>query len=91
VCGFSEIDYERNKALWLKDQPPAPLDADTVLRQVDEFESDARARGVTHTTFRHLTEVLNLNGSQRSDLRQLLLARRPEQYAAPLWRIPDAT
>ncbi|WP_345619437.1 DUF1152 domain-containing protein [Streptomyces ziwulingensis] len=91
ICGFSEIDYERNKALWLKDQPSAPLDEGAVLRQVDEFESEARTRGVTHTTFRHLTEVLHLNGSQRSDLRHLLLNRRPEQYAAPLWRIPDAT
>ncbi len=25
ICGFSEIDYERNKAAWLKDQPPVPL------------------------------------------------------------------
>ncbi|MFF8032463.1 DUF1152 domain-containing protein [Streptomyces sp. NPDC016626] len=91
VCGFSEIDYERNKATWLKDQAPMTLDAEAVLHQLGQFESEARARGVTHTTFRHLTEVLNLSGSQRSDLRQLLLARRPEQYVAPLWRIPDAT
>ncbi len=91
ICGFSEIDYERNKATWLKDQPPAALDREAVLRQLDQFESEAHARGVTHTTFRHLTEVLNLNDSQRGDLRQLLLFRRPEQHAAPLWRIPDAT
>ncbi|MCV2461329.1 DUF1152 domain-containing protein [Streptomyces sp. ICN988] len=91
ICGFSEIDYERNKATWLKDQPPTPLDVNMVLRQVDEFQSEARARGVTHTTFRRLTEALNINGSQRGDLRQLLLANHPDQYAAPLWRIPDAT
>ncbi|MET9194111.1 DUF1152 domain-containing protein [Streptomyces olivaceus] len=91
VCGFSEIDYERNKATWLRDQPSAALDTEAVLRQLDQFESEAHAHGITHTTFRHLTEVLNLNGFQRGDLRQLLLASRPEQYAAPLWRIPDAT
>ncbi|MFI1419198.1 DUF1152 domain-containing protein [Streptomyces sp. NPDC020731] len=91
ICGFSEIDYERNKATWLKDQPPAALDTEAVLRQLDQFESEAHARGVTHTTFRHLTEVLNLNGAQRGDLRQLLLSRRPEQYAAPLWRILSTT
>ncbi|MBO7936323.1 DUF1152 domain-containing protein [Streptomyces sp. S9] len=91
VCGFSEIDYERNKALWLKEQPPTKLEAESVLRQLTQFEAEARSRGVTHTTFRHLTEVLNLDGSQRDDLRRLLINSWPEQYTAPLWRIPAAT
>ncbi|MCZ4509521.1 DUF1152 domain-containing protein [Streptomyces sp. ActVer] len=89
ICGYSEIDYERNKAAWLKDQPPADLVPQTVLAQLDQFEDEVRRRGVTHTTFRHLTEALNLSGSQREDLRQLLISSRPEQYTAPLWRIPD--
>ncbi|WP_330355385.1 DUF1152 domain-containing protein [Streptomyces chartreusis] len=88
VCGYSEIDYERNKAAWLKDQPAVKLDPPTVLSQLDEFETEARSRGVTHTTFRHITEILNLSGSQRDDLRQLLIASRPERYTAPLWHIP---
>ncbi len=88
ICGFSEIDYERNKALWLKEQQPAKLDAESLLPQLDHFEAEARGRGVTHTTFRHLTEVLNLDGSQRDELRQLLINSRPEQYAAQLWHIP---
>ncbi|MGF0170192.1 DUF1152 domain-containing protein [Streptomyces sp. Marseille-Q5077] len=88
VCGYSEIDYERNKAAWLKDQPAVKLDPHTLLSQLDEFENEARSRGVTHTTFRHITEVLNLSGSQRDGLRQLLIASRPERYTAPLWRIP---
>ncbi|WP_327369863.1 DUF1152 domain-containing protein [Streptomyces sp. NBC_01217] len=87
VCGYSEIDYERNKAAWLKDRPTVKLDGDSVLSRLDEFESEARGRGITHTTFRHITEVLNLNGSQRDELRQLLIRSRPEQYNAPLWRI----
>jgi hypothetical protein len=87
VCGFSEIDYERNKALWLKEQQPTRLDAGSVLPQLAQFEAEARSRGVTHTTFRHLTEVLNLDGSQRDELRQLLLHNHPKQYAAPLWSI----
>jgi hypothetical protein len=90
ICGFSEIDYERDKAARLRNQPPRALDTEAVLRQLARFESEARARGVTHTTFRHLTEALHLSGSQRGDLRRILLTRRPEQYAAPLWRIPDA-
>ncbi|RSM98419.1 hypothetical protein DMH25_29415 [Streptomyces sp. WAC 01325] len=87
ICGFSEIDYERNKALWLKEQPPTKLDAESLLRTLAEFEAEARSRGVTHTTFRHLTEALNLDGIQRDDLRRLLIDSRPEQYTAPLWHI----
>lgn len=87
VCGYSEIDYERNKAAWLKHQPAVKLDPETVLSELDAFEGEARSRGVTHTTFRHLTEVLNLSGIQRDDLRQMLISSRPERFAAPLWRI----
>lgn len=87
VCGYSEIDYERTKAAQLKHQPAKGLDPETVLSQLDEFEDEARSRGVTHTTFRRLTEALNLGGSQREDLRRLLIDHRPEQYAAPLWKV----
>jgi len=87
VCGYSEIDYERNKAAWLKDQPTVTPDLDAVLAQLDEFESEARLRGVTHTTFRRIAEVLNVDRSHREDLRQLLIRSRPQRYTAPLWRI----
>ncbi|GAB2958683.1 hypothetical protein GCM10023080_018160 [Streptomyces pseudoechinosporeus] len=88
VCGYSEIDYERNKAAWLKEQPPVKLDPEALLSQLDQFEAEARSRGVTHTTFRRITEALNLNGSLREDLRQLLISSRPQQYTPPLWHIP---
>jgi hypothetical protein len=91
ICGFSEIDYERNKAVWLKEQRPTRLDAESVLPQLAQFEAAARSRGITHTTFRHLTEALNLDGSQRDDLRQLLITRYPERFTAPLWCIPATT
>ncbi|MEV7153398.1 DUF1152 domain-containing protein [Streptomyces misionensis] len=87
ICGFSEIDYERNKTSWLTGPSPAKLEPDDVLSRLDQFQREARARGVTHTTFRRITEALNLSGSQREELRQLLISSRPEQYAAPLWRI----
>jgi hypothetical protein len=87
VCGYSEIDYERNKALWLTDQATKPLDPDTVLSHLAEFEAEAHIRGITHTTFRRLTEALGFNGTQREDLRALLITTHPNRYAAPLWRI----
>ncbi|MGP4003618.1 DUF1152 domain-containing protein [Streptomyces sp. 8N706] len=90
ICGYSEIDYERNKAAWLGTQPEQQLDAGAVLHQLDQFEAEARSRGVTHTTFRRITEALGLSGTQRLDLRDLLISSRPEQYTAPVWRIQEA-
>jgi hypothetical protein len=87
ICGSSEIDYERNKAVRLKDQKPVELDAEAVLSHLDHFEAGARSRGVTHVTLRRITEVFNLSGSQRGALRQLLMESRPAQYDAPLWRV----
>jgi hypothetical protein len=87
ICGYSEIDYERNKASWLGIQPQQELDPKATLDQVAEFEAEARARGVTHTTFRRLTEALGLPGIQRPALRSLLIESRPQQYDAPLWHI----
>lgn len=87
ICGYSEIDYERAKAARLKGRPPTGIDPETVFAELDRFEAGARSRGITHTTFRHLTEVLNLSGSQRQALRQLLIRYRPAQHAAPLWKL----
>ncbi|WP_432097573.1 DUF1152 domain-containing protein [Streptomyces sp. bgisy100] len=87
ICGFSEIDYERDKAARLMNQPAVKLDEEAVLTRLDRFETDACSRGATHTTFRRLTEVLNLTGPQRDPLRRLLITSRPEQYEAPLWRM----
>jgi hypothetical protein len=87
VCGYSEIDYERNKAFWLTDQVTKPLNPDAVLSQLAAFEAEARTRGITHTTFRRLTEALDFNGTQREDLRTLLITTHPDQYAATLWQI----
>lgn len=87
ICGYSEIDYERNKASWLGSQAEQELDPEATLRRLAQFEAEARSRGVSHTTFRRITEALGLSGKQREDLRALLINNRPDQYAAPLWRI----
>ncbi|MEU8784015.1 DUF1152 domain-containing protein [Streptomyces sp. NPDC048637] len=87
ICGFSEIDDERDKAGRLGSRPAQKLAPEAVRHQLDAFETDARSRGITHTTFRRLTEAFGLSGNQRQDLRALLLSSRPEQYQAPLWRI----
>jgi hypothetical protein len=87
IGGFSEIDHERDQAARLSEEPSGEIDADVVSAQLERFEVEARRRGVTHTTFRRLTEALALPGSQREPLRRLVVDSRPEQYEAPLWRI----
>ncbi|MGW0838442.1 DUF1152 domain-containing protein [Streptomyces prunicolor] len=88
ICGHSEIDYERKKATRLKNHPPAEeFDPSAVLSRLNQFENEARSRGITHTTFRHLTEALALPGSQRESLRVLLMKTKPERYTAPLWSL----
>ncbi|QES41498.1 hypothetical protein DEJ49_11155 [Streptomyces venezuelae] len=87
ICGYSEIDYERNKANWLNSQPNRKPDPTRTLHCLDEFQEEARHRGITHTTFRRITEALGIVGKQRQTLRKLLISHRPNQYEAPLWRI----
>ncbi|MFF7155292.1 DUF1152 domain-containing protein [Streptomyces sp. NPDC008139] len=85
VCGFSEIDYERAKAQRLSDRTSVAFDDAAVLARVAHIAAAARAQGITHTTFRRLTEALGLPGTQRRDLRALLISTRPENYTPPLW------
>jgi len=87
ICGYSEIDYERNKAARLSEKQRSDLNPEKVLTQLDEFESAARNRRVTHTTFRRMAEALNVDGSHLSALRQLLVTSLSERYEAPLWRL----
>ncbi|MFJ6816060.1 DUF1152 domain-containing protein [Streptomyces avermitilis] len=87
IRGCSEIDHERDQATRLGERPSAKPAPEAVLAELGRFEAAARSRGATHTTFRHITETLGLDGSQRDGLRHLLINSRPEQYEAPLWRI----
>lgn len=87
ICGFSEIDHEREKAARLTARPATVPSPAEVLSRLARFEAEARGRGATHTTFRRLSEALNLGAADRQALRSLLIGRRPEQCAAPLWRI----
>ncbi|MGW6454822.1 DUF1152 domain-containing protein [Streptomyces sp. NPDC055078] len=72
-----------------REAPGVPvLDPEVVIGRLARFEHEARARGASHTTFGRLAEALGLRRVRREDLRSLLVERRPEQYAAPLWHIP---
>lgn len=87
ICGYSEIDYERDKAARLTPGPPPRLDQADILHRLAAFEAEARARGATHLTFRRITEALGVHRTQREELRRLLITSRPQQHDATLWRI----
>ncbi|MFJ6543506.1 DUF1152 domain-containing protein [Streptomyces sp. NPDC091385] len=91
VCGFSEIDYELKKAVRLENRSSVAWDHQAVLSRLNEFQTEAHRQGVTHATFRHITEALYLGGGQRDALRWLLLNARPGQYDAPLWCVTTST
>ncbi|WP_432175503.1 DUF1152 domain-containing protein [Streptomyces sp. Tue6028] len=85
ICGFSEIDRERESAARRGEEPAEELDARALLGRLDRFEARARDRGVTHATFGRLAEVLGLGGARHDELRRLLAEERPGRYAPPLW------
>ncbi|MEU5160146.1 DUF1152 domain-containing protein [Streptomyces sp. NPDC020875] len=87
TIGFSEIDYECTKASRLRSAPVRPLDRGDVLDRVTDFEQGVRARQISHTTVRRMTEALGLPGEHREPLKALLIRYRPGQYVAPLWLI----
>ncbi len=86
VCGFSEIDYAPEKIMRLEVQPRGELDSKPCWPKSTGSKRRTAVKG-SHTTFRHITETLDLNGSQQAAVRQLLLNSRPKRHDLPLWRI----
>jgi hypothetical protein len=89
VCGFSEIDYEREKAARPdSSRPVATLESLDPL--VSEFEYEAANRGIDFVTFRRIAEALHLPSHLAATLRAHLVATRPSHHVWPLWAInPD--
>lgn len=93
VCGFTEIDQERRKAEDLARQGRRPVPPTPELdRRVFAFEDGARSRGADYVTFRRLAEALGLTHSESEQVRNHLLAKRPQQHVPPLWSLhPETT
>ena len=90
TVGFSEIDYEREKA-----RRVGALDHRTVsardLEAVHTYERSAAARGIQFVTFRRLAEATTAGAVSVTELRHRLIASRPEQLAWPLWSTEPVT
>lgn len=86
VCGFSELDHERNKVTWLGTQGPnsnqAAEDVDTAL---STFLTEAAARGSDYATFRRIAEALNLTQAALTDLRARLTNDQALTGTSLLW------
>ncbi|MCP2337940.1 DUF1152 domain-containing protein [Actinomadura rupiterrae] len=83
-CGFSEIDFERQKAAGSRRREPLREVPDD--EQVRAFEQQTAARGIDYVTFRRVAEVFSLRHDAAANLRSQLIATRPNHYAPPLWR-----
>ena len=86
VCGFSEIDYERDKADRLGPRQPGRLTQKTD-DAICAFERDAASRGVDYVTFRRIAEATSLGPAAATALRRHLVSTRPDHDAWPLWAV----
>ena len=87
--GWTELDYERDKAARLNVNPET-LDAaqidETTLAAIRAFEQAAVTRGADYTTFRRLAEQTR-QPHRWPELRAALVAAHPDRLVGPLWRL----
>jgi hypothetical protein len=88
VCGHSEIDYEREKAARVQRDSTRRSSLRQSIAVLDEYQRNAKKRGLDYVTFRRLAEVAQLRDVDVRALRECLVQTWSEQYEAPLWRLP---
>ncbi|MFD8978449.1 DUF1152 domain-containing protein [Streptomyces sp. NPDC059564] len=86
VCGFSELQRERDRALLLHEAGSPDGSPEQALRAIDSWleRLQDQHRQARYVTFRAVAEGLGLTGAAARTLRTRLIAERPHQYAAPL-------
>lgn len=86
ATGISEISYETNKALRLRNQPVHhPTHSD--LPAADHHAREASARGAQYISMRRLAELLHASTlAAFTELCELLAAERPQQYGPSIYR-----
>lgn len=85
LCGRSELDYERQKAIVLRSMSP-PTEAG-MQRRLQDYWSFSTARGTTLATFRRLSEVLRLT-SYDPNLIRALAGPHADTRLALCWTSP---
>ncbi|MEV7542852.1 DUF1152 domain-containing protein [Streptomyces sp. NPDC089915] len=86
VCGFSELQRERDRALLMNGAGTPEGSVEEALRGIDAWLERLRDRHgeARYVTFRAAAEGLGLTGAAAHALRSRLIVERPRQYAAPL-------
>jgi hypothetical protein len=84
--GFSEIDYEREKAQRSSDSRPAAITV-KVDASIRQLEASAARRHIDLMTFRRIAEASGFASEAAADLRQHLITTRPSHSAWPLWSV----
>jgi hypothetical protein len=93
VCGFSELDYEREKAARLTASAAQTETGDPAEQfdRVMRVEREATQRGSDLISLRRLAEAAGAprGGAGYSAWRAALIAQRPHRYREPLWAVHD--
>ena len=89
ICGFSELQRERDRWRRLHEQGSPDGSVHEAMRRLDSWleqlqVTNAQAR---YVTFRCLAEGLGLTGAAARSLRTRLISERPGHYAAPLFAL----
>ncbi|MEU1128632.1 DUF1152 domain-containing protein [Streptomyces sp. NPDC005900] len=89
VCGFSELQRERDRSLGLAHESWSSRSVNEALDDVDARLRHLRSSnpGARYVTFRCLAEGLGLTGAAAQTLRARLIEQRPGQCAGPLFRL----
>lgn len=86
ILGWTELDYERQKAATQSAKSRRPTITNSVLQHVREFELQARERGTELVTFRRLAEAAG-TPQAHEHLRAQLLEVSPDKHRPPLWMV----
>ncbi|MFI6979898.1 DUF1152 domain-containing protein [Embleya sp. NPDC050154] len=78
VCGFSELDHERNKSIWMSTQTGNLNTPTDLTARANTFLRDANSRGHQFVTFRRLAEALEIKDGFPPTLRATISALLPE-------------
>jgi hypothetical protein len=90
VCGFSETDRERRKALDMARTAATGPGFGAIRERMAAVAEQAHARGVDFVTFRRLAEAMGLGPGQYERFRAHLIGRWPERCVAGLWSVNPA-
>jgi Protein of unknown function (DUF1152) len=87
VCGFCEIDSEREKAQRLGQRPAGVWTLPEFGARLKDFESEVRDRGADFVTFRRIAEQVGRPQGGYESMRRHMIETWPGQYAWPIWSV----